>query len=326
VKPVARAAATFGFGCLRVLGAVLPLPGLLVVARAGTRAMLGLIPSLRDALLDNAGHLLGPGATEKEKRTLAAEVLMSFARFAIEIVVLPKHWPPRGDIFERMRGKENYVRAASARKGILGVTLHMGNYEVGPMLLARARREREDAPPELDRGPIAIVFNTDATGIFERIRSRRRREHEVREIAIDRSPFFSIEILSVLRQRGLVLLAGDIGHEAHATGRTYPFLGGRARFQSLPARLAVASGAPLLPCFVVRDENGTDGLAPGGYRLEIAPPIFPGEGGEDALMSKLLLVFEEYLRRFPEQWLCIHRYWSDKGKDASEAARDGSLS
>ncbi|MBI3722605.1 lysophospholipid acyltransferase family protein [bacterium] len=126
----------------------------------------------------------------------------------------------------------------------------------------------------------------------------------MREIAIDRSPFFAIEVLSILRRRGLVLLAGDFGHEEHQRGRLYPFLGGNARFQNLPARISAASRAPLLPCFVVRDERS-------GYRLEIAEPIFPDERGEDGLMERLILVFEQYVRRFPEQWLCIHRYWSD---------------
>ena len=39
--------------------------------------------------------------------------------------------------FETMRGRESYDRARALGKGILGVSLHMGNYEVGPQLLAQ---------------------------------------------------------------------------------------------------------------------------------------------------------------------------------------------
>src|SRR4051794_2147213 len=79
-----RHAAALGFGFLRVLAAVMPLEWLQGVGRAGTRAMYALLPALRAALLDNARHLLGPGASERERQTLAIEVLASFSRFAIE--------------------------------------------------------------------------------------------------------------------------------------------------------------------------------------------------------------------------------------------------
>ena len=289
---------SLGFGLTRVLGAVLPRDWFLALGRACLRAGLARAPRLREALLDNAAHLLGPGADERARFDLALEVLASFMRFTVEMLAPPAPRPLRED---EMVGREHWERAAAAGRGIVMTTLHMGNYELGAALLARLGRE------------VALVYTPDPTGVFERARGRRRRADRVREIAIGRSPLFAIEVLAVLRRRGIVLLAGDLGFEADARAgaEVLPFLGGRAPFLALPARAAVASGAPVLPCFIVRDR-------PGRYRLEMAAPIFP-DGGKEDIMKRLVSVFEEYVRRYREQWLVIHRYWTDDDHESTKS-------
>ncbi len=289
-----RLAAGLGLGLLRVCGAVLPAAWLDALSRAGTRALLRLAPRLRAALGDNASHLLGARATPAEREALSLAVLRSFARFATEIVSSPGA-ALDGLSVEDVTGREHYERAAAAGRGVIGVTLHMGNYEAGALLLARVAA-----------APVAIVYTRDPTGLFERTRSRLRRAHGVREVEVGGSrPLFALELLDVLRRGGAALLAGDLGFEAEGAGGAslYPFLGGRAPFLALPARLALATGAPLLPCFCLRDRRR--------LRLEIAPPIFPAEAGSaDAAMARLLAVFVEYVRRYPDQWLIVHRYFA----------------
>ncbi len=59
----------------------------------------------------------------------------------------------------------------------------------------------------------------------------------------------------------------------------------------------------MLPCFLVRREDGK-------YQLHMEEPIFAAAGDEpDDLMRRLVPVLEEYVRRYPEQWLIVHRYW-----------------
>jgi KDO2-lipid IV(A) lauroyltransferase len=294
-----------GYGLLSVAGAVLPVPVLLFLSRLGTRALLALSSELRESLDQNARHVLGPEATEEDRRILGREVLASVARHAIELVATRPGWP-RIDAIESRVGAENFERAAAAGRGVLGVTLHMGNYEVGAMLVSRFER------------PVAVVFTRDPDGFFDRARSRRRRKHRVREIAIDAGPLFTLEVRTVLRANGFALLAGDISAPGQGS-EVHDFLGGRAHFPKLPARLAVACGSPVLPCFVVRGASGR-------YRLELASPIFPEEcASPQDLERRLIAVFEGVVRRYPEQWLVLHPFWEKSDPRVSGARSPASL-
>ncbi len=285
-------AARLGLALARVGSDWLPPRWLHALGRLSAPLMYHGIPVLRRSLQANARYLLGPTANTADRRRQSISVLANFARFTIELLTAHRAPPVDDGLFERMTGRAHYDAARAAGKGIIGVTLHLGNYEAGPMLLTRLHQ------------PVSIVYNRDPSGIFERARSKRRSEHAIGEIAIDGSPFFGVEALAVLRRQGMLLVAADVGFGA-GRGEAFPFLGGQAPFLTWPARLSRASGAPLLPCFIVRDHTGQ-------YQLEIAPPVFPDE--PEQMMAQLLPVFEDLLRRYPEQWLIIHRYWHGNGR------------
>jgi len=99
----------------------------------------------------------------------------------------------------------------------------------------------------------------------------------------------------------VILLSAD--QVAARDGERFPFLHGVAPFSLWPARLALASGAPIVPAFNVRTPGG-------GYRLHLEPPIFPGEGETpEALLLRLVAILERYVRDYPEQWLMIRPFW-----------------
>ncbi|MBI4617650.1 MAG: lysophospholipid acyltransferase family protein, partial [Planctomycetes bacterium] len=300
-----------GFALAGAFAAALSPSWLLALGRLGALALYAAMPDLAAALRDNARRILGPGSSRPARGALARGVLASFARFALEVVLSSRRPQER---VECPGAKEHFERARAAGKGIVCATLHMGNYEVGPVFLAgleRARatadRDRDDARATPDKvRPLAILYSGDPVPSFERARSRFRGVPGLEEIAIDRTPFFGVRVLSILRQGGLVLLAGDIGDPKLEMGELarVPFFGEPAPFPIWPARLSIASGAPILPSFCVR--------AGGGYRLEVEPPIFPGAFEDPReLLARLVAVFEEKVRRYPDQWLVIHRYWRD---------------
>lgn len=283
---LASLAPRLGLALAGLLAQVVPPARLAQLGRGAAPLMLGTLPGLRADLLANARRLL-PDASPPARERLAREVIASFARFVCELA--GPELPADEAMFERMRGREHFDRAAALGKGVIGVSLHMGHYEVGPQLLARRLQ------------PLLVLYESDPSGVFEWLRNRRRAGSGVRGIAIDRSPWFGVEALSALRAGGMVLVAGDLGH-GRARGVEADFLGGRAGFADWPLRLARSSGAPLLPCFIVRER--------GRYELLIEPPIIPREcEAPEELLTRLVPVFEAMVRRYPEQWLIIHRYW-----------------
>jgi KDO2-lipid IV(A) lauroyltransferase len=75
------------------------------------------------------------------------------------------------------------------------------------------------------------------------------------------------------------------------------------------AHISASTGVPVLPVFVVRER-------PGWYRLEVGDTLEPPpERTEEALRDSTQLYtskIEEMVRRFPDQWILIHRRWRTK--------------
>ncbi|MGE0708745.1 MAG: lysophospholipid acyltransferase family protein [Planctomycetota bacterium] len=283
----------------RIEAAVLPTEWLYSMGRASARTLFLWVPAIRRGLLRNARRLLGPGASQRELERHSVRVLEGFSRFFVELLTAPDTYPSQEEFLQRIEGMQRAIDCYRRGKGVIGISLHMGNMELGPMLLEGLIE------------PAAIVYRKDPFGLVEQMRSRARRTHGLEEIDTG-SRLFGVRVLEVLRRGGFAFLLGDLGFEDTAgppRGRVYPFLGGRARFLIWPARLALASGAPLLPCFVLRDRRGR-------YHARIEAPIEP-EGTVDEVMLRLVAVYERYVRAYPDQWLILHSYWEEDEAGAS---------
>jgi len=73
------------------------------------------------------------------------------------------------------------------------------------------------------------------------------------------------------------------------------------------ALLALHTGAPVIPAFMVRKPNGH-------YRLVIGeevPLVDTGDRKTDAIVNtqNFTRVIEALVRQYPDQWLWVHRRW-----------------
>jgi len=277
------------FALLVLLARALPRPVLRHLSAACSSAVYWLFPGVRAGILSNALHILGPGSSRRERSRFARKVLRSFAAFLADLVSPPRKLPA-GALLPETSGKEHFHRAAERARGIIAVTLHMGNYEVAGMELASFK------------GNTAVVYNRERVRFLERLRSRRRREKLLDEIVIEESPFFAVAVLARLREGGIVLLAAD--QVDSREGDRFPFLHGEAIFSLWPARLSLASGAPLLPAFNTLD-------AAGRYRLSLEEPLFPEEfAGPREMMARLVAVLAGQVAKHGDQWLMIRSFWT----------------
>jgi len=279
------------FALAVVLGRVLPARWLLRLATHASRATYALFPGVRRNVLENARHVLGADSSHSDRARLARAMLASFARFIVEWVA-PRCAVGAETIFERFDGREYFDAATAGGRGVVAVTLHMGNYEIPGRELAALGRD------------VAVVFNRERVSFLERLRSRTRREKRLDEIVIEESRFFGIDVMARLRRGGIVLIAGDqVGAPEAAR---FAFLDGAAAFSLWPARLARAAGAALLPSFCWRDANGA-------LRLTIEPPIEAADRDVREVTAELVAVLASWLRRYPEQWLMVHDFWDTPG-------------
>ena len=109
-------------------------------------------------------------------------------------------------------------------------------------------------------------------------------------------------LLRALRRGRFVALMADVP-EAGPTV-IVPYCGGDVRFSAVPARLALATGAAILPVACWRESDH--------WVLEIHPPVQvdPGDG-ETAVMARVAQVLEPAVRRHPEQWYPFHDVYAD---------------
>jgi len=118
-----------------------------------------------------------------------------------------------------------------------------------------------------------------------------------------------------LRAGGIVWFALD---QDARRGVLVNFCGQPATTHPGPVRLARSIGAPILIGFVHR-------LGPGRYELQLKdlvrlPQGKPSQEELVAELETLLRYLEEQIRRFPEDWLWVHRRWR-RGKRVAEARR-----
>jgi KDO2-lipid IV(A) lauroyltransferase len=185
---------------------------------------------------------------------------------------------------EQIDGHERYVAIRASGRGAIILTAHMGSFEVG----AAGLLEYE---PRLH-----VVFKRDP-GPFEQIRqSLRQRLGGIVEQAVDEGWGVWVKLRDALRNNEVVAIQGDRVMPGQK-GRRMPFLGGHVALPTGPVKLAMASGAPIVPVFSVRTPRG-------GVRLFIEEAIEVGDDADEA-MARVAAVIAKYVQQYPEQWLLL---------------------
>jgi lauroyl/myristoyl acyltransferase len=276
--------------------------------RALASVYYGLRPKYLRAARANLAIMLGETEEAPEVRRRAFDMVAS--HFAAWVDFLHFATRPPEDAARLIEGVAGYSHIVEGRlrgKGVVLLTGHLGNWEVGGLMLAQMRQ------------PIHVVLVPD---IFPGVERERRRLHEVSgvtEIRVDRSFVPTLAVLRVLGQNGIVAMQGD--RDFDNTGIAVPFFGRDAFFPRGPFRVAMASGATVLPAFVVR-------VADGRYRAIVEGPLTIEQGGDrDAALRKnverYVGILERYAREYPDQWYCFYPFWDDPSRKGPRVTRAG---
>jgi len=240
---------------------------------------------IRSSTRANGRRIFGPDAGGRKLDAFTRGVVGNFFDFVIDVGrSVGKTRQQLAAQIERIDGHERYVATRAAGRGAIVLTAHMGSFEVG----AAALLEHEPK--------IHVVFKRD-TGRFERIRQALRGQLGVIEQPVDEGWGVWVKLRDALRDDEVVAIQGDRVMPGQK-GRRMPFLGGHLALPTGPVKLAMASGAPIIPVFSVR-------TAEGKIRLFIEEPI-RADDGLDAAMGRVAAVIERYVAAYPEQWLVLH--------------------
>jgi len=172
-------------------------------------------------------------------------------------------------------------------KGIIFVSAHLGNWELGAAALA-ALGYRFNA--------VALwVPDKKLNHLYQHYRSSR---------GVNLIPFgrAARECIAALHRNEIVGVVAD--RDFTTSVQTVEFFGRPARLPDGPAKLALATGAPLLPIFMIRLPDDTF-----GYIVE--EPIWADKKHHsvDDVMRQIAVALERVIRQHSEQWYLFHNLW-----------------
>ncbi len=306
-----------GFPFLLRVAPVLPLWFLRWAARGVIEAVMAVFPAPKRDIDKNLERILGcglldPEVSRREVRRARRRMIHNLAIYWVDLFrfcQLP--YERTRKLLAALRGGEHLERALAHGKGVILLTGHLGNWELGGVFL----KEKDLA--------VSVVYVPDQSPTAESFRTTLRQAIGVEGIAINpAADLSSLPVLRALKEGRVVAMQGD--RDFNERGEWVEFCGAPARFPLGPMLLARMTGATLLPIFIVYDEQ---------HRLEIefAAPIAVSPVGDRrqaavAALEHWVRVLEGAVRRWPTQWYTFFDFWveapSPAGSEESAAERE----
>jgi lauroyl/myristoyl acyltransferase len=198
-------------------------------------------------------------------------------------------------MFTEIQGGDIVKKALSKEKGVILLTAHLGNWELGSIFFHNYKI------------PINIVTGLDDVQSVADIREKARFFHNVNTITLGKDPFSSVDIVRALNRNELVAMLID--RYRKEDGILIDFFGKAAYFPSGPILLARITGAAVIPAFTVMTKDGT-------YKA-VADSIIEMEFSNDkekdiqVNLKKIVRIFEKYIQEYVTQWYNFSPIWGD---------------
>ncbi len=232
-----------------------------------------------------------PGLPPERVRQVAEASYASLGRTTVEAALMPRLGAEGvRRLFARVDGWEAFEGARAEGRGVIVVTGHLGNWELGGSYVA-------------SRGiPIDVVARQQENPLFDRFLTGTRERLGMRVVwdgdAVRRTP-------RALREGRVVAFLVDQG-AAGLASTWAPFFGRPAKTPRGPAVFALRLGAPVVFGAAVRQPDGRFVL---GFERVRVEPTGDRERDVDAIVEAYTATLERWVRRYPEQYFWQHRRW-----------------
>ena len=244
--------------------------------------------------MSNLSLAFGKEMNETNLRKLACQVFENVGKNVADAVRLKKmRWENLEGITE-IEGLKYLDQVYKTGKGIIGLTGHIGNFELMAAYFSLNGYKvsvvgRELYDPRLDR---LLVENRENVGL-ENIPS-----------SAGVKP-----ILKALRAGKILGVLAD-QDSSRVRGVFVNFFERPARTPVGPVLLAYKTGSPIVPMAIVRKDKNK-------YKIIVKPPvelIFSQDREKDItdVTQRYTRVLESIIREYPDQWLWMHDRWKSK--------------
>jgi KDO2-lipid IV(A) lauroyltransferase len=283
----------FAATLLRLIGALPRSMARPAGAALGTLALWAL-PRLRRTGMRNL-ELAFPEMPAAERRTILRRLYRSLGWQLAEFCQMPRYTRenPRGLI--HYEGLEHYLAARDQGRGVLIVTGHLGAWELSSFWHS------------LMGHPMTMVIRRLDNARVDRMVNAIRCQHGNRVVHKDD---FARGLLSAVKKGETVGILMDT-NMTPPQGVFVPYFGVAACTASGLARVALHTGAAVLPGFLVWEEGEKKYVLHFGEEI---PVVKTGDDEQDTLenTARFTAAIERYVRRYPDQWLWVHRRWKTR--------------
>ncbi|HVV00278.1 MAG TPA: lysophospholipid acyltransferase family protein [Verrucomicrobiae bacterium] len=283
-----------GLWCARLFPPALLMP----VARCLARLYWLLAPHRRKVLIRNLLPAVN-GDSAAARRT--ARRLMG--NFGTKLVDLFRYESGRNisDLFGESTGWEHLLKARDQKRGVLVVTCHLGNWELGGPWLTR-------------KGMSLQVITLAEPGVdFTALRQQSRARWNIDTLVIGSDPFAIVDVIRRLENGAMVALLVDrppAGSAMKVNLFGQPFAASVAA-----AELARASGCAIVPVYLPR--------AGDNYEAHVLPEVeydrsaLRDRAASRELTQRIMTAFEPVLRERLDQWYHFVPIWPENEHDIS---------
>ena len=247
----------------------------------------------RDIAIGNLTYAFGCQKQPPEIKKIARQVFINLMQVVFEIGWSLKLKESQFAEHFKIDGYHHIKSAYEKGRGVLALTAHFGNWELLTIIAAMIRFPLNIVVRPLDFKPLDhFIFNL-------------RTRYGGKIIPKQRS---FRTIIKCLNRGEMVALLMDQNVDWYE-GVFVDFMGHRACTNKGLALLALKTGAPVIPVFMIRGKKG--------FRAEFGPEIptlKTGDKQKDVEMNtrEYNRVIENIIRRYPDQWFWIHQRWKTK--------------
>ncbi|HBC47223.1 MAG TPA: hypothetical protein DCZ43_09275 [candidate division Zixibacteria bacterium] len=288
----------FIYAAIRVLMAIVEaLPRDLALKFAG---MIGEIAAMLDGkerqlAETNLRRAYGDAWSDEKVKLVARECFVQIAKNAAD-VIRSRRWDEDylRDIID-VEGIEHFDNAMMKGKGVVGITGHIGNFELSAAWFAAVKRT-----------PISVIGRTLYDSRLDELIVENRERFGMEVIPSDSS---AKKVYSVLKSGRMLGVLMDLDSK-RVSGYFVPFFGQLAKTAAGPIFIGRKTGSPVVPLALFRTPDDR-------YLLKVLPAFdIPVTENKDEDVKTALAqcnkALEELINYDPTQWIWIHNRWKSK--------------
>ncbi len=264
--------------------------------------LVGILFGLRRRVARNILIAYRDSLTKREARAIAKRVIFNQLVFFMDLFYFQN--PRNRKTFRKRVTIEGIEHLASARadgKGAIGVSAHLGNFQIMMLRLAM----------EDDR--FVSLIKQLKSEAFDRRWNQFMDVNGLKRIMMENRVAGAKQVVRELRNSSFVMFVAD--EFTRRGGYQVTFFGRKTFMAAGPAQLSLKLKVPLLPTYIIRKNDGN-------YRIIIEEPIEftpTGDSEEDivALTQKRIDNLERTIREYTDQWLWTQSRWKKRRHDTA---------